>query len=215
MYIKELFKTKKIHHSICLVGDYSNYNKVVDKIILYLNIDKHEIWNETEVDLTIAIVRKAVAWINQKPLVGKNKLVLINLDDLSVQSSNVLLKSLEEPPKYIIFLLRSSKVENILPTIKSRCHIYYLDKSVDLIQQKSENELDGFVNLISNQTQAEVESKLLTWLTKYRGELRQGGKVDLVKKILNILKYTKTNTNKRLLLEYTYLLMVKDNHNDF
>lgn len=215
MYIKELFKTKKIHHSICLVGDYNNYVKVVDKVILNLKIDKHEIWNDTEEDLTIAKVRKAVAWINQKPLVGKNKLVLINLDNLSVQSSNVLLKSLEEPPKYIIFLLRSSKIENIFPTVKSRSHIYYLDKGIDLIHQKSENELDGFVNLFSNQTHAEVESKLLTWLTKYRAELRQGGKIDLVKKILNISKYTKTNTNKRLLLEYAYLLMVKDNHNDF
>ena len=41
--------------------------------------------------------------------------------DLGVEGQNALLKILEEPPKYGIFLLLTDNTEKILPTVRSRC----------------------------------------------------------------------------------------------
>ena len=52
---------------------------------------------------------------------GSYKVVIINQADLlSIEASNALLKLIEEPPKNSIIILITKKVENILPTIRSR-----------------------------------------------------------------------------------------------
>ena len=43
------------------------------------------------------------------------------VDDLTEQAQNALLKSLEEPPEYVTFILLSNHVHALLPTIRSRC----------------------------------------------------------------------------------------------
>ncbi len=40
---------------------------------------------------------------------------------LSVQAFNALLKTLEEPPAHVIFILATTEVHKLLPTILSRC----------------------------------------------------------------------------------------------
>ena len=40
---------------------------------------------------------------------------------MSIEAQNALLKSLEEPPEGVIFFLITDSVQNLLPTIKSRC----------------------------------------------------------------------------------------------
>lgn len=51
--------------------------------------------------------------------------VLESVEDLSLEAANSLLKILESPPKYLIFVLLA-KSTNILPTILSRCQIVKL-----------------------------------------------------------------------------------------
>ena len=59
-----------------------------------------------------------------KPTVSHNKVVIINDADLMNESSqNALLKMLEEPPVYAVFILICSNKEKIISTIKSRCTI--------------------------------------------------------------------------------------------
>lgn len=43
---------------------------------------------------------------------------------LSVGAFNAFLKTLEEPPKYVIFILATTEKHKVLPTILSRCQIY-------------------------------------------------------------------------------------------
>ena len=43
---------------------------------------------------------------------------------LTVQASNAFLKTLEEPPRHVIFILCTTEAHNILPTIISRCQRY-------------------------------------------------------------------------------------------
>lgn len=55
------------------------------------------------------------------PYQGEKKIYIIpNAHTLTVQAQNALLKTLEEPPSYAIFLLLSEKLETLLPTILSR-----------------------------------------------------------------------------------------------
>ncbi len=53
----------------------------------------------------------------------KNFLIIRNVQNLSENSSNILLKSIEEPPKDTIFILISNFEDGVLPTIRSRCQI--------------------------------------------------------------------------------------------
>ena len=56
------------------------------------------------------------------PLDSEYKIyILNNFDEANISSQNKFLKTLEEPPKNVIFLLNSTNPEKILDTIKSRC----------------------------------------------------------------------------------------------
>ncbi|BDA68095.1 DNA polymerase III gamma/tau subunit [Calothrix sp. PCC 7716] len=50
-----------------------------------------------------------------------NGLLIHNCHMLSVQAFNALLKTLEEPPKHIVFILATTDPQRVLPTIISRC----------------------------------------------------------------------------------------------
>ena len=62
-----------------------------------------------------------------KPYQYKYKIFIIdNADKMTVQAQNALLKTIEEPPSYAVFLLISNNIKNFLPTVISRCVIYKL-----------------------------------------------------------------------------------------
>ena len=63
------------------------------------------------------------------PQVGKYKVFIIDeLHMLSQQAFNAFLKTLEEPPSYVVFILATTEKHKILPTILSRCQIYDFER---------------------------------------------------------------------------------------
>lgn len=58
--------------------------------------------------------------------------VLEKAETLNLATANRLLKILEEPPSGYNFILQANNINNILPTIKSRCHIknFLQDKEI-------------------------------------------------------------------------------------
>jgi DNA polymerase III subunit delta' len=54
-------------------------------------------------------------------------IVISNAEKMNVESANAFLKILEEPPKNTLFILTTSKKDNILPTILSRCQELFFD----------------------------------------------------------------------------------------
>ncbi|MES2617232.1 MAG: DNA polymerase III subunit gamma/tau, partial [Bacteroidota bacterium] len=59
------------------------------------------------------------------PQVGSYKVYIIDeVHMLSTAAFNAFLKTLEEPPKYAIFILATTEKHKILPTILSRCQIF-------------------------------------------------------------------------------------------
>ncbi|MCR5001141.1 MAG: DNA polymerase III subunit delta' [Lachnospiraceae bacterium] len=67
-------------------------------------------------------IRKSiVSDVSVRPYNGKWKIYLINdAEKMSVQAQNALLKTLEEPPDYVVIMLLTSNISALLPTIISR-----------------------------------------------------------------------------------------------
>ena len=63
------------------------------------------------------------------PQSGRYKVFIIDeVHMLSPAAFNAFLKTLEEPPSYVIFILATTEKHKILPTIISRCQIYDFDR---------------------------------------------------------------------------------------
>lgn len=63
------------------------------------------------------------------PQVGRYKVFIIDeVHMLSTAAFNAFLKTLEEPPTYVIFILATTEKNKLLPTILSRCQIYDFDR---------------------------------------------------------------------------------------
>ena len=74
------------------------------------------------------------------PMESDKKVIIINNLDLArTDSQNKLLKTLEEPPKNVIFILTCSNIEGVLPTIRSRVKIIneVLSEDKDIVEDLS------------------------------------------------------------------------------
>jgi len=74
------------------------------------------------VTIKIDEVRSLVQAAHRHPAQGRWRVVLVeDADRMSERTSNVLLKSVEEPPERTVWLLCAPSAEDIVPTIRSRC----------------------------------------------------------------------------------------------
>lgn len=85
------------------------------------------LWLKPEVDkqnIPIEKIRQIKDFINLQSLSGGKRVVVIDeVDSMNEAASNALLKSLEEPPQNVIFILIAHNLNQLLPTIKSRCSV--------------------------------------------------------------------------------------------
>lgn len=80
------------------------------------------VMNEEETIILIEKVRDLIEQIHKKPIMSEKKVIIINdFDKMKIEGQNCLLKTLEEPPEYVVIILISSNENNIINTIKSRC----------------------------------------------------------------------------------------------
>ncbi len=69
-------------------------------------------------------IREIVADVALAPIQAKRKIYIIDRADLmNVNAANAFLKTLEEPPEGVVFILLGRTRESVLPTIVSRCQI--------------------------------------------------------------------------------------------
>ena len=70
----------------------------------------------------VDLIREARADIFVRPNEGEKKIYLFpRAQDMGIPGQNALLKVLEEPPSYGVFLLLADNPEKLLPTVRSRC----------------------------------------------------------------------------------------------
>ena len=74
-------------------------------------------------------IREIIEQVPYSPLVGKYKVYIIDeVHMLSTSAFNALLKTLEEPPAHVIFVLATTDPQKVLPTVLSRCQRYNFSK---------------------------------------------------------------------------------------
>ena len=72
--------------------------------------------------VTVDLIRQARADVYIQPNESEYKIYLFpRAQDMGLPGQNALLKILEEPPKYGVFLLLTDNPDKLLPTVRSRC----------------------------------------------------------------------------------------------
>lgn len=98
--------------------------------------------------------------VSYSPTEGKYKVYIIDeVHMLSVGAFNALLKTLEEPPSYVIFILATTEAHKIPVTIMSRCQRYDFKR----IQP---NTIAEYLGELMKQEGVEVEEKALKYIAK-------------------------------------------------
>lgn len=94
------------------------------------------------------------------PYEGKWRVAILTaFERATPEAANALLKTLEEPPRYVVLLLTATRIDQLLPTIVSRCQILWLRPlTIDQVQQA----------LISQWNVEPSEAKLLAHLSAGR-----------------------------------------------
>lgn len=88
-------------------------------------------------------IRDLLEKVKIPPQIGKYKVYIIDeVHMLTKEAENAFLKTLEEPPSHIVFILATTEKNKILPTILSRCQIYDFKKISD---QDSKNYLEEII----------------------------------------------------------------------
>lgn len=105
-------------------------------------------------------IRQIVEEVSYSPTQGKYKVYIIDeVHMLSSGAFNALLKTLEEPPEYVIFILATTEVHKLPITILSRCQRYDFRRiSIDEISDRIKEllEVEG----------VEVEDKAVRYIAK-------------------------------------------------
>ncbi len=74
-------------------------------------------------------IREIIEQVPYAPLIGKYKVYIIDeVHMLTTQAFNALLKTLEEPPAHVIFILATTDPQKVIPTVLSRCQRYNFSK---------------------------------------------------------------------------------------
>ena len=151
-------------------------------------------------------IREIVEEVSYSPAEGKYKVYIIDeVHMLSIGAFNALLKTLEEPPSYVIFILATTEVHKLPITILSRCQRYDFKRiSIDTITGRMQELIDA--------ENVQVEEKALRYIAKTAdGSMRDAlslldqciafhlGKELTYDKVLDVLGAVDTEVFSRLL----------------
>ena len=118
--------------------------------------------------------------VNLVPSFGKYKVYIVDeVHMLSNQAFNALLKTLEEPPSHVIFILATTEPHKIPETILSRCQRYDFKKI-------SENDIFERIKYICKEEKIEIEEEAIKLISK----VSDGGLRDSISLLDQLIAYT-------------------------
>ena len=133
--LEEMIKNNNLLNSYLFVGNEGigkklvaiNFSKAILNVqTLNSSMDyKYIERQQDKKDITVEQVRKTIVDdVYVKPSVGNKKVYIINdAQYLNEEAQNTLLKTLEEPPYYVILILIAPSIKSFLPTVLSRLYI--------------------------------------------------------------------------------------------
>ncbi len=159
--LKNQIKTGRIGHAYLFTGTRGTGKTTIAKIMakavncenptdgspcnkcaICSNINENTSINVRELDAAsnngVDSIRQIIEEVEYPPTEGKYKVYIIDeVHMLSTGAFNALLKTLEEPPSYVIFILATTEVAKIPITILSRCQRYDFKRiTIDTIAKR-------------------------------------------------------------------------------
>ncbi|MEH6455402.1 MAG: DNA polymerase III subunit delta' [Cocleimonas sp.] len=98
-------------------------------------------------------IRALSEFLNYSRSYNTNRVVILNpVERMNLNAANSLLKSLEEPSAHTVIILVTAKINQLLPTIKSRCQLFNVatpskTDSVHWLQQQSQQNQESSVDV--------------------------------------------------------------------
>ncbi|MEN3189976.1 MAG: DNA polymerase III subunit delta' C-terminal domain-containing protein [Atribacterota bacterium] len=180
--------------------------------------------------IRIEQIRELRREVNLKPFENRKKIYIIDqAEEMTLEASNCLLKTIEEPPDYAIIILICTNLDSILPTIVSRCQLIKfrlidylkimetvllnkinLEKGkAELISKLAQGSIGKALKLVSDKEYFNRREKILNYLTlilpgKYNSNL-----ITNMEKILTDMNKTE-ETLDIILFWYRDILLVKE-----
>jgi hypothetical protein len=134
MDLKNQLKTLS-HHAYAIIGG----DEIVAELMIVL--EKHhsiklhgnqDLFNRKYINMTIDDAREVKAAHLMRPVVeGGRKIFIMQMDNISVEAQNALLKLLEEPAEYAHFFIIIPSSHLLISTVKSRMQIIVSGNSDD------------------------------------------------------------------------------------
>lgn len=215
-------KDEHYRFALDLINDLQN--GAYTELIEIVSPDIHIIDNEGE-SIGIDEVHEITRRLSFKPYNGNRVIVCIfEAQNLTVEAQNAFLKTLEEPADYSLISLYSSNLENLLPTIISRCRLYRIDNNKndeELMPDRASDLLDmdlierfSFVEKLLKEDKSRVEClNLIDSLERYfhQSLITSTNYESMNKASLNLKQVKSTryqlmrNANSRISLENLFL----------
>ena len=220
---------------ILKIIDNNNYNNHISLLyknshpnIRYITRSYDELKDKTSEYISIDQIRGLNNFINQSSFNNIPKFIIFDsADNFNKNSSNSLLKILEEPSNNTYFILISHQLSNILPTIRSRCIKFYFNKpSKDIFYEIIKNQnIDinianiDFLYLLSNGspgTAIKISTDKMNDLYNLIIDITIPNKNDLSKKIFDLSEYVSDFSNDEykvflMLLRFILINIIKNN----
>lgn len=161
-HLQNAVSSKKVSHAYILNGpDDSGKRMIAEAFAMALQCEKHGVdgcmechsckqamsknqpdiiyvTHEKQNTVSVDDIRRQIKDdVDIKPYAGPYKIYIVDeAEKMNIQAQNALLKTIEEPPAYVVILLLTTNADTFLPTIRSRCITLNLKAVADEVIQK-------------------------------------------------------------------------------
>ena len=136
-------------------------------------------------------IRELIDKVKYGTILGRYKVYIIDeVHMLSAGAFNALLKTLEEPPEHVIFILATTEPHKILPTILSRCQRYDFSKV-------SENDIRERIKVVLQKEGIVYNDEAVNLIVS----LADGGMRDALSILDQVLAYSGNTLNEKDVLD--------------
>ncbi|KKU50375.1 MAG: hypothetical protein UX71_C0001G0030 [Parcubacteria group bacterium GW2011_GWA1_47_10] len=148
--LKSSVETNKVSHAYLFVGSRGTGKTTVARIFAdSIGVSANDLY---EIDAAsnrgIDDIKELREGVRVLPFDSKYKVYIIDeVHMLSKDAWGALLKTLEEPPKHVIFILATTELHKVPETIISRCQVFTFKKASDSVSRKMAIEIakeEGF-----------------------------------------------------------------------
>ena len=144
---------------------------------------------------------------------GKKIVTVYGADRLNISASNAILKIVEEPPNDCLVIFTVNNLNDLLPTIISRCRLISfskpnIDDAIKFLKQTNNADLVNSLSLYNNLPLDLINDKeMLTNVNIILGELKKGKDIDLME-VNNLWLENGLDWVINLLQKWTYELLL-------